>query len=152
MSGVVGHQNARWINHRIAAHRMHRRGQSPDTIADHLRVSTRSVSRYLALPCPEPLSTEPVVNLEDFYLKGACTEFPEYDWLTRSPAVQAECKAICEYCPVLKTCRTYGLNKGRDDSGIWGGLTKNERERQIARQRKSGQRHDVVAAEQQGAA
>jgi len=38
------------------------------------------------------------------------------------------------------------------DSGIWGGLTKNERERQIARQRKSGQRHDVLAAEQQGAA
>ena len=65
---------------------------------------------------------------------------------------QAECKAICEYCQVLKTCRTYGLNKGRDDSGIWGGLTKNEREREIARQRKSGQRHDVVAVEQQGAA
>ena len=120
----MGHQNARWINHRIAAHRMNRRGQSLDTIADHLRVSTRSVSRYLALPCPEPLSTEPEVNLEDFYLKGACTQFPEYDWLTRSPAVQAECKAICEYCPVLKTCRTYGLNKGRDDAGIWGGLTK----------------------------
>ena len=77
------------------------------------------------------------MDLEDFYLKGACTEFPEYDWLTRSPAVQAECKTICGYCPVLKTCRTYGLNKGRDDSGIWGGLTKNERERQIARQRKS---------------
>ena len=157
MSGVVGQQNARWINHRIAAHRMNRRGQSLDTIADHLRVSTRSVSRYLALPCPEPLSTRPEVNLEDFYLKGACTEFPEYDWLTRSPAVQAECKAICEYCPVLKKCRTYGLNKGRDDSGIWGGLTKNEREREIARQRKSGQRksgqrHDVLAAERQGVA
>ena len=152
MSGGVGQQNARWISHRIAAHRMHRRGQSLDTIADHLRVSIRSVSRYLVLPCPEPLSTEPEVNLADFYLKGACTEFPEYDWLTRSPAVQAECKAICAHCPVLTTCRSYGLSKGREDSGIWGGLTKNEREREIVRQRRSGQRHDVVAAEQQGAA
>ena len=72
----MGQQNARWINHRIAAHRMHRRGQSLDTIADHLRVSTRSVSRYLALPCPERLSTEPVVNLEDFYLEGRVHRVP----------------------------------------------------------------------------
>ena len=76
MSGVVGQQNARWINHRIAAHRMNQRGQSLDTIADHLRVSTRSVSRYLALPCPEPLSAEAEVDLEDFYLDGRVRGVP----------------------------------------------------------------------------
>lgn len=154
MRTAVGQQNARWISHRIAAHRMHRRGQSLDTIADNLRVTTRSVSRYLALPIPQPLSTEPEVRLADFYLDGACNEFPEYDWLSRSPGVQAECKAICEYCPVLQKCRTYGLSKGRDDAGILGGLTKNERQRQ-SRERiaAGGQRHGAVAADdQQGAA
>jgi WhiB family redox-sensing transcriptional regulator len=151
----VSQQNARWINHRITAHRMHRRGSSLDAIADHLRVHTRSVSRYLAMPCPDPLPTAPEVSLEEFYLKGACSEFPEYDWVSRSPGMQAECKAICEHCPVLKHCRTYGLTKGREDSGIWGGMTKNERERQArkAAGQRAGRRHaEVVAAGQQGAA
>ncbi|AGB27223.1 Transcription factor WhiB (plasmid) [Mycobacterium sp. JS623] len=138
---------------------MHGRGSSLDAIADHLRVSKRSVSRYLEKPCPEPLPTpQREVHLEDFYLKGACGEFPEYDWVSRSPGVQAECKAICQYCPVLQECRTYGLTKGREHSGIWGGLTKNEREREVARQRAAQdqrggvRRPAVVSVKQQGAA
>ncbi|MCH9732007.1 MAG: WhiB family transcriptional regulator [Actinomycetia bacterium] len=122
---------------------MNRRGQSVDTIADHLRVSTRSVNRYLALPCPDPLPTAVEVNLDDFYLEGACAGFPEYDWLTRSPTMQAECKAICRHCPVLAKCRTYGLTKGSEDSGIWGAMTRNERTLEVARARKANRR--VVA-------
>ena len=153
MSTGGGRPNARWINHRITAHRMHRRGQSIDTIADHLRVSTWSVSWYLEKECPEPLAAEPEVTLQDFALDGACGEFPEYDWSTRSPAMQRECKAICQYCPVLEKCRSYGLNQGRNDSGIWGALTKSEREREIARQRRTSGRPDIAAAaQQQGAA
>lgn len=149
MRTAVGQQNARWISHRIQAHRMHQRGQSLDTIADNLHVTKRSVGRYLSLPIPKPLSTEPEVSLADFYLDGACHEFPEYDWLSRRPVEQAECKAICEYCPVLQKCRIYGLAKGRNDSGILGGLTKNERER-ISRERTaSGPRRGGVAADQQ---
>ncbi|WP_006243960.1 WhiB family transcriptional regulator [Mycolicibacterium tusciae] len=147
MNTAVGQPNARWISHRIAAHRMHRRGQSLDTIADNLRVTKRSVSRYLALPIPEPLAPE--VSLADFHLDGACREFPEYDWLSRSPGVQAECKAICEYCPVLQKCRAYGLTNGRDAAGILGGLTTNERQRLIRERTACGQRHDGVAADQQ---
>ncbi len=139
-----GHTNARWINHRIAAHRMNRRGQSIDTIADHLRVSTRSVNRYLALPCPDPLPATSEVSLEDFFMDGACGQFPEYDWLTRNPAMQAECKAICQHCPVLAKCRSYGLAKGREDAGIWGGMTRNDRVQEVARARKAARRQVVA--------
>lgn len=67
--------------------------------------------------------------------------------------MQRECKAICQYCPVLEKCRSYGLNQGRNDSGIWGALTKSEREREIARQRRTSGRPDIAAAaQQQGAA
>lgn len=158
MNSGVTQQQAIAIRHRITAHRMHGRGSSLDAIADHLRVSKRSVSRYLEKPCPDPLPTpEREVHLEDFYLKGACGEFPEYDWVSRSPSVQAECKAICQHCPVLGDCRTYGLTEGRDQCGIWGGLTKNEREREVARQRTDHDQHAdprpaVLSATQQGAA
>jgi len=151
VTGVLGQQKKRWINHRLTAHRMHSRGQSLDAIADYLRVHKRSVARYLALPCPEPLQVEAEVDLESFYLDGACGSFPEFDWLSRSPQMQGECKAICLYCPVLAKCRSYGLNKGRDDRGIWGGMTKAERQREIRRQHKraaspqSPRRPDVVA-------
>ena len=136
---------------------MYKRGQSLDAIADHLRVNKRSVSRYLALPCPQPLQVEAEVDLASFYRDGACGSFPELDWLSHSPLVQAEVKAVCAHCPVLAQCRSYGLNKGRDDSGIWGGMTKTERQREIRRQHERStstqqpRRPDVVA-EQQGAA
>lgn len=153
MSTAVKKANPRWISHRIAAHRMNQRGQSLDAIADALRVTKRSVCRYLALPVPEPLSAEPEVDLVDFYLDGACNEFPEYDWLSRRPSVQAECKAICQYCPVLQKCRTWGLTKGRFESGIYGGLTKNERV-VISRKNAAEQQRGTAATsdDQQGAA
>ena len=110
--------NTRWISHRVTAHRMRKNGQSLDAIADHLRVTKRSVHRYLTLPCPQP----PVeMELVSFVAEGACAAFPEVDWLSRSPLVQAEAKAICEYCPVLAKCRSYGLSNGRDDGGVLGG-------------------------------
>lgn len=154
MTETVGHHNPRWISHRITAHRMHRRGQSIDAIADHLRVSTRSVHRYLALPCPEPPPAEAEVNLIDFHIQGACGAFPELNWMSRSQLEQAECKAVCAHCPVLAQCRTWGLTKGRDECGVWGGLTKEERRRHAGRSRaeKTAQRPDVVAVRGQGAA
>lgn len=145
MTSSTKRPNARWISHRITAHRMHRRGQSIHVIADTLRVSTRSVSRYLDLACPEPLQEEEV-GLEDFYMQGACGEFPEYDWTSRSLRMQAECKAICEHCPVLEKCRSYGLTKGRAELGIWGAMTANERAREIRRRR------TAEVAEQRGVA
>jgi len=154
MTQMVKSPNMRWISHRLTAHRMRDGGQSLDAIADHLRVSKRSVHRYLTLPCPE--LPEPEVELSEFVLEGACGAFPEVDFLSRSSLVQTEAKAICEYCPVLAKCRSYGLNKGRDDRGVLGAMTKAERQREITRrQRRTSPRQprrgDVVA-QQQGVA
>lgn len=113
------------INNSIAAHRMFSLGLPPVKIAANLGVSKRSVIRYLDKPCPEPLEEE--LNLTDFYLQGACGEFKELDWASRSRRVQAEAKAICQYCPVLAKCRNYALNKGRDEQGIWAAMTQEER-------------------------
>ena len=153
MNEVVTQTNTRWINHRLTAHKMRDCGQSLDAIADHLRVTKRSVHRYLMLPCPQPPPVKHEVELASFVNGGACAAFPEVDWLSRSPLQQAEAKAICEYCPVLAQCRSYGLNKGRDDRGVLGGMTKAERQREIQRRTspRQPQRPDVVA-ERQGAA
>lgn len=37
----------------------------------------------------------------------------------------AEAKAICHTCPVAKRCRDWALKK--NESGIWGGMTEDER-------------------------
>ncbi|GAB4663350.1 hypothetical protein MOKP76_05960 [Mycobacterium avium subsp. hominissuis] len=87
-----------------------------------------------------------------FVSKGACAAFPEVDWLSRSPLVQAEAKAICQYCPVLDECRSYGLNKGRDQRGVLGGMTMAERVRELRRQRRRSAQRPGVVAEDQGAA
>lgn len=39
---------------------------------------------------------------------------------------EKEAKAICARCPVVEECLAYAL-KHREDKGIWGGLTENER-------------------------
>jgi WhiB family transcriptional regulator, redox-sensing transcriptional regulator len=131
VSGVVGHQETRWVTHRLLAHRMRRRGLSVQAIADHLRVNKRSVNRYLALPCPDADTGARGVALGSFYLQGACGGFPDLDWLSRSPRRQAEAKAVCAHCPVLGQCRRFGLTTGLEESGIWGGLTKAERQREV---------------------
>lgn len=137
-------RNTRWISHRITAHKMAERGQPLDVIADHLRVSYRTVGRYLSLPCPDPLPD--AVELEDFFSEGACGHFPELNWQTRSLKEREDCKAVCTYCPVLAKCRAYGLTKGLDDTGVWGALSQAERMREAARLRNnSGNRANGAA-------
>jgi WhiB family transcriptional regulator, redox-sensing transcriptional regulator len=138
-AGVAANQQ-RMLRHQIVAHRMAERGQSHEVIADHLRVSTRSVQRYLAVPCPQPPPPVDEVSLKDFYLDGACSEFPELDWNSRSLTERAECKAVCTYCPVLAKCRTYGMTTGLQDVGIWGALTKEERKREATQKRRAAAR------------
>lgn len=150
MSTLVGQpkSEARWIANRITAHRMSERGQTIDAIADHLRVSSRSVNRYLALPCPPAPKQE--VELQDFIWEGHCGAFPELNWNTRSRAMQEDCKAVCTYCPVLSKCRTYGLTTGIDDSGVWGALSQNERARMVRQGRE--ERPDEGVDDERGVA
>lgn len=57
-------------------------------------------------------------------------------------AQAAEARDVCLACPVIEQCRDYAL-RTRQDAGIWGGLT--EEQRQALHRRKSGVRRSVGA-------
>jgi WhiB family redox-sensing transcriptional regulator len=129
VGGPFAGQHDQWITNRYMAHTMRRRGQPIDAIAEHLGVAKRSVHRYLAAPCPDKPVEEPKpVALADFFSKGVCTDHADL-MHSRSPAAITKARAVCARCPVLEQCRLYGITKGRSESGIWGGLTKDERQR-----------------------
>jgi WhiB family transcriptional regulator, redox-sensing transcriptional regulator len=44
---------------------------------------------------------------------------------------EARAKEICATCPVREPCRDYAMEI-REQHGIWGGLTENERRQQLA--------------------
>jgi WhiB family transcriptional regulator, redox-sensing transcriptional regulator len=50
------------------------------------------------------------------------------------PAVEQEsqAKAVCQACPVAETCLEWAINTRQDD-GVWGGLSGNERRTEIRR-------------------
>lgn len=122
---------------------MYAQGESRGTIAEHLGVKKRSVSRYLSLACPEPLPRSGnQVTLRSFYMEGACGKHPELNWASQSLLMQARVKAVCWQCPVLAKCRNYGLPNGRNDIGVWGAMTANERQREIRRRQSAGSRPD----------
>ncbi len=39
---------------------------------------------------------------------------------------EAEAKAVCQRCPVMQSCLEWALSSGQD-SGVWGGLSEDER-------------------------
>ena len=59
-------------------------------------------------------------------LRGSCaTADQPNDWHTPHRDAIARAKSVCATCPVLDECR----DAGRDEpSGIWGGMTKKERD------------------------
>jgi WhiB family redox-sensing transcriptional regulator len=69
--------------------------------------------------------------MENWRLHAACREEdPDLFFPIGStgPAVvqTAEAKAVCRSCPVQAACLEWAL-ENRQDSGIWGGLSENER-------------------------
>ncbi|MBV7247707.1 MULTISPECIES: WhiB family transcriptional regulator [Streptomyces] len=69
--------------------------------------------------------------MENWRLHAACREEdPDLFFPIGStgPAVvqEAEAKTVCRSCPVQAACLEWAL-ENRQDSGIWGGLSENER-------------------------
>ncbi|CAM5627767.1 WhiB family transcriptional regulator [Streptomyces griseus] len=69
--------------------------------------------------------------MENWRLHAACREEdPDLFFPIGStgPAVvqTAEAKTVCRSCPVQTACLEWALENGQD-SGIWGGLSENER-------------------------
>jgi WhiB family transcriptional regulator, redox-sensing transcriptional regulator len=72
--------------------------------------------------CTEPLG---------WMSHGACRDTdPElfFPVAATGPALDqiAEAKAVCAHCPVLTDCLSYALET-RQDSGVWGGTSEQER-------------------------
>jgi len=138
--GTYPAQQEQLLRNRAIAHRMSRRGQSVAEIAAYLQVAQRSVWRYLAAPCPDtpPAPPKPAVELSSFYMQGACYGRYDIEWATTENRAQiSAAKQVCATCPVMRMCRTYGLTAGLDDWGVWGGLTRPERQK-IAAAKKTG--------------
>jgi WhiB family redox-sensing transcriptional regulator len=83
----------------------------------------------------------PLADNYDWQYEGACRgEDPEaffHPEGERGPARarrEANAKAICATCPVIKQCATHALAV-REPYGIWGGLSEDDRERIYARQK-----------------
>lgn len=60
---------------------------------------------------------------------------------TSGPALLqiAEAKAICRRCPVVTECLTWALETGQD-SGVWGGMSEDERRARRRRNARTGAR------------
>jgi WhiB family redox-sensing transcriptional regulator len=71
-------------------------------------------------------------------MQGACYGRFDIEWATTENRAQINAaKQVCATCPVMRMCRTYGLTAGLDDWGVWGGLTRPERQK-VAAARKTG--------------
>ena len=77
--------------------------------------------------------------MSDWRAQGACLDedpelfFPlgEEHTTSKAPtgpvqAQQDEAKAVCRRCPVTESCLDWALRAGQD-SGVWGGLSEDER-------------------------
>ena len=75
----------------------------------------------------------PVTDCWDWQVKAACRGmsvnlFFELDSMRGAPkrAHEARAKAVCATCPVIEQCLERAMKVG-EPSGIWGGLTADER-------------------------
>jgi WhiB family redox-sensing transcriptional regulator len=52
-----------------------------------------------------------------------------------------EAKTVCRRCPVMDTCRQWAMETGQD-SGVWGGLSEDERRTMRRRANRARARQD----------
>ena len=88
---------------------------------------------------PTRLATRSATPPDNWQDRGACRgEDPElfFPLGTTGPALAqiAQAKAVCERCPVIDWCLQWALET-RQDFGVWGGLSEDERFVMLGRQR-----------------
>jgi WhiB family redox-sensing transcriptional regulator len=108
------------------------RRRERDTAAQRARRARRNPPRRPALPAPPP------AELAGAACKGADLGLffgPDAEFVTARQQREAEAKAICGRCPVRPDCLAYALD-AREDYGVWGGATEDER-RAMRRQRRA---------------
>ena len=71
--------------------------------------------------------------------QAACLGVDTAVFFPDSDAAADEAKAICAICPVRTECLEWALSSRQED-GVWGGLTDNERRRLRRRRRDAARR------------
>jgi WhiB family transcriptional regulator, redox-sensing transcriptional regulator len=75
----------------------------------------------------------------DWRSDAACHDHPKADWWFGSYAEQQEAAAVCvDVCPVREPCLEFAIAT-RQDFGVWGGLTDDQR-RSLTRRSRAGRR------------
>lgn len=67
--------------------------------------------------------------------RGMASSVFFHPWNERGPTRlerEERAKAICAECPVIEACRTHAIAV-RENYGVWGGLTEDERQQLIGR-------------------
>lgn len=80
---------------------------------------------------PMPVYTETLISPEPWMREAACTDLPPDLWFPTpsDPHRHAkQAKTVCGRCPVAGECLDYALRRN-ESTGIWGGLTAQERAR-----------------------
>lgn len=84
--------------------------------------------------------------IHDDDLRAACENVdPELHQAEDDPRLVAEAKAVCGRCPVATACLTGALNR-REPTGVWGGLTTQERRNAHRRRRASRSKQYAASA------
>ena len=79
--------------------------------------------------------------VENWRQRAACTGLDTEIFFPVSDADAGPAKAVCETCPVRDQCLEWSLATRQED-GVWGGLTDNER---LRRRRRDAARRSTAA-------
>lgn len=92
----------------------------------------------------------PSLASTDWQARGACRNHDPELWFPVGVNAQArtqekQAKKVCNRsCPVVEQCLQWALET-RQDSGVWGGFSEDDRRRMQRRARRYGQRNGTVA-------
>lgn len=73
-------------------------------------------------------------------LRGICNNYDPDIFQPDTVEDEEVAKAICRNCPVMLQCQAWALNK-REQAGVWGGLSEDDRAYIWTGRRKSRRRH-----------
>jgi WhiB family redox-sensing transcriptional regulator len=83
-------------------------------------------------PYPAPLAEALRTIRPAWHVHASCTSDQGDLFFSDNPDDQADAKAICRSCPVRRECAIWALDS-RQEYGVWGGLTPDERDQIVAR-------------------
>lgn len=87
---------------------------------------------------------EAITRRPAWHADGACKEHPELTWFPERGQSAGAAKLVCRGCLVAGECLEWSLRQSWDLDGIFGGLSKRERNR--VRKEQRGAQPDVPAA------